>query len=107
MRHLIDKHSLDTQPRVNIPVYIEDMVPFNETILQTREKRFHLGLQRIILCLYNAIGLFTVNRKQAMLNLQFKHLQLTLQQDPLGAPPVPMIEIQPQFVKSFLGMSQL
>lgn len=104
---MIDKHSLDKQPRVNIPVYIEDMVPFNETILQTREKRFHLGLQRIILCLYNCIGLFTVNRKQAMLNLQFKHLQLTLQQDPHGGPPVPMIEIEPHFVKSVLGMSKL
>ncbi|KAH1515597.1 hypothetical protein KXX29_009720 [Aspergillus fumigatus] len=104
MRHLIDKRGLDKQPRANTPVYIEDMVPFNETILQTREKRFHLGFQRIILCLYNTIGLFTVNRKQAMLHLQFKHLQITLQRDPHGGPPVPMIEIEPQFVKSVLGM---
>jgi hypothetical protein len=104
MRHLIDKRGLDKQPRANTPVYIEDMVPFNETILQTREKRFHLGLQRIILCLYNTIGLFTVNRKQAMLHLQFKHLHITLQRDPHGGPPVPMIEIEPQFVKSVLGM---
>ncbi|KAL4766861.1 hypothetical protein BDW60DRAFT_212539 [Aspergillus nidulans var. acristatus] len=107
MRYLIDKHGLDKQPRENVPVYIEDMVPFNETILQTREKRFHLGFQRIILCLYNTIGLFTINRKHAMLNLQFKHLQLTLQRDPRGGPPVPMIEIQPRFVKSILGMSKL
>ncbi|KAL4935325.1 hypothetical protein BDV06DRAFT_228932 [Aspergillus oleicola] len=107
MRYLVDKHGLDKQPRENVPVYIEDMVPFNETILQTREKRFHLGFQRIILCLYNTIGLFTVNRKHAMLHLQFKHLQLTLQQDPRGGPPVPMIEIQPQFVKSVLGISKL
>ncbi|KAJ6138766.1 hypothetical protein N7471_005252 [Penicillium samsonianum] len=42
---------------------------FNETILQTQEKRFHLGFQRIILCLYNTIGLFTINRKQVMLDL--------------------------------------
>ena len=35
------------------------------------------------LCLYNTIGLFTINWKQAM------------------------IELQPQFVKSFLGMSKL
>ncbi|KAH2891750.1 hypothetical protein KXV75_003550 [Aspergillus fumigatus] len=104
MRHLIDKRGLDKQPRANTPVYIEDMVPFNETILRTREKRFHLGFQRIILCLYNTIGLFTVNRKQAILHLQFKHLQISLQRDPHGGPPVPMIEIEPQFVKSVLGM---
>lgn len=104
MRHLIDKRGLDKQPRANTPVYIEDMVPFNETILRTREKRFHLGFQRIILCLYNTIGLFTVNRKQAILHLQFKHLQISLQRDPHEGPPVPMIEIEPQFVKSVLGM---
>ncbi|KAB8213417.1 C2H2 finger domain protein [Aspergillus novoparasiticus] len=107
MRHLIDKRGLDKQPRANVPVYVEDMVPFNETILQTQERRFHLGFQRILLCLYNTIGLFTVNRKQAMLHLQFKHLQISLQRDPHGGPPVPMIEIEPQFVKSVLGMSKV
>ncbi|KAE8148498.1 hypothetical protein BDV25DRAFT_168391 [Aspergillus avenaceus] len=107
IRHLIDKYSMETQPRENIPVYIEDMVPFNETILQTREKRFHLGFQRINLCLYNTIGLFTVNRKQAVLFLQFKHLQISLQRDPHGGPPRPMIEIKPQFVKGVMGMRRL
>ncbi|KAH1805774.1 hypothetical protein KXX35_000366, partial [Aspergillus fumigatus] len=34
----------------------------------------------------------------------FKHLQISLQRDPHGGPPVPMIEIEPQFVKSVLGM---
>ncbi|KAH1415219.1 hypothetical protein KXX64_006687 [Aspergillus fumigatus] len=63
-----------------------------------------MGFQRIVLCLYNSIGLFTVNRKQAILHLQFKHLQINLQRDPHGGPPVPMIEIEPQFVKSVLGM---
>lgn len=28
MRHLVDKCSLDKQLQANIPVYIEDMVPF-------------------------------------------------------------------------------
>ena len=107
MRHLIDKCSLDKQPWTNIPVYIEDMVPFNKTILQTQEKWFYLGFQQIILCLYNIIGLFTINWKQAMLDLQFKHLQVSLQQDPHGGSPVLMIELQPQFVKSILGMSKL
>ncbi|KAJ6036024.1 hypothetical protein N7540_000303 [Penicillium herquei] len=107
MGEAVRTRGLDKQPRANVPVYIEDMIPFNETILQTREKRFHLGFQRIVLCLYNTIGLFTINRKQAMLDLQFKHLQLSLQRDPHGGPPVPMIELEPQFVKSVLGMSKL
>ncbi|KDE85196.1 hypothetical protein AO1008_00558 [Aspergillus oryzae 100-8] len=87
IRHLIDKRGLDKQPRANVSVYVEDMV------------RFYLGFQRILLCLYNTIGLFTVNRKQAIL-----HLQFNLQRDPHGGPPVPMIEIEPQFVKSVLGI---
>ncbi|KAE8311026.1 hypothetical protein BDV41DRAFT_566150 [Aspergillus transmontanensis] len=107
IRHLIDKRGLDKQPRANVPVYIEDMVPFNETIPQTQERRFHLGFQRIPLCLYNTIGLFTANRKQTMLHLQLKRLQISLQRDPHGGPPVPMIEIEPQFVKSVLGMSTM
>ncbi|PYH95099.1 C2H2 finger domain protein [Aspergillus ellipticus CBS 707.79] len=107
IRYLIDKYSLDTQPRENVPVYIEDMVPFNETILRTREKRFHLGFQRILLCLYITLGLFTINRKNAILHLQFKHLQISLQKDPQGGPPIPMIELQPRFVKSYLGMSKI
>jgi hypothetical protein len=107
MLHLADKYDLDKQSRDNRPVYIEDMVPFNETILQTRGKRFHLGIQRIILCLYNTIGMFTVNRKHAMLTLQFKHLQITLQQDPRGGLPIFMIELRPEFVKGCLGMPKL
>lgn len=101
MRCLVDKRGLDKQPRAKVPVYIEDMIPFNETILQTREKRFHLGFQRVILCLYS------INQKQAVLDLQFKHLQLSLQQDPHGGPPKTMIELEPQFVKSVLGGSKL
>lgn len=42
-----------------------------------------------------------------MLHLQFRHLQVSLQQDPHGGPPVPMVELEPQFVKSVLGMSNL
>jgi Protein of unknown function (DUF3435) len=60
-------------PNNVLAVYIEDMIPLNETILWTREKRFHLGVQRIILCLYATVGLFTVNRKGALLHLQYKH----------------------------------
>jgi hypothetical protein len=42
--------------------------------------------------------------KQAMLHLQFKHLQISLRRNPYGGPPVPMFEIEPQFAKNVLGM---
>lgn len=83
------------------------MVPFNETILQTREKRSHLGFQRILLCFYVMMGLFTVSRKGAMLHLQYKHLVVTLQKNPHGGPPVPMVDFRAEFIKGFLGMKEL
>ncbi|KAJ5701388.1 hypothetical protein N7488_008936 [Penicillium malachiteum] len=33
IRYLVDKRGLDKQPWANIPVYIKDMIPFNEIIL--------------------------------------------------------------------------
>ncbi|PGH15999.1 hypothetical protein AJ80_05342 [Polytolypa hystricis UAMH7299] len=107
MRWLADKYSLNDQVRQNVPVYIEDMVPFNETVLQTLEKRFHLGLQRLLLCFFNMLGTFTVNRESAILNLQYKDLLLSVQRNPHGGPPVPCVDFKPEFVKKHLGMKKL
>jgi len=43
MKWLAEEFDLDTQPGKKTPVYIEDIGPFNETILSTQEKKFHLG----------------------------------------------------------------
>ncbi|OXV05446.1 hypothetical protein Egran_06786 [Elaphomyces granulatus] len=59
-----------------------------------------------MICLYIMLGIFTVHRRKAVLSLQYKHL-VTLQKHPRGGPPVPMIEISPEFVKSYLGMTKL
>ncbi|CAG8198775.1 unnamed protein product [Penicillium nalgiovense] len=107
MKYLVQEFGLDTQPRKKTPVYIEDIGPFNETILSTQEKKFHLGFQRIQVCLFNSLGIFTLHRKSALLSLQFKDLQISLQKDPRGGPPVPMIELTPEGTKKFLGLTKL
>jgi hypothetical protein len=107
MKYLVQEHGLDTQPGKKTPVYIEDIGPFNETILSTQEKRFYLGFQRIQVCLFNSLALFTVHRRSALLSLQFKDLQISLQKDPRGGPPVPMIELTPEGTKKFLGLTKL
>jgi hypothetical protein len=104
---LVQEFGLDTQPGKKTPVYIEDIGPFNETILSTQEKKFHLGFQRIQVCLFNSLGIFTLHRKSALLSLQFKDLQISLQKDPRGGPPVPMIELTPEGTKKFLGLTKL
>ncbi len=107
MKYLVKEHGLDTQPGKKTPVYIEDITPFNETILSTQEKKFYLGFQRIQVCLFNSLGLFTVHRRSALLSLQFKDLQISLQKDPRGGPPIPLIELTAEGTKKFLGLTKL
>ncbi|KAJ5775856.1 uncharacterized protein N7511_000867 [Penicillium nucicola] len=107
LKSLVQEFGLDTQPGKKTPVYIEDIGPFNETILSTQEKKFHLGFQRIQVCLFNSLGIFTLHRKSALLSLQFKDLQISLQKDPRGGPSVPMIELTPEETKKFLGLTKL
>ncbi|PYH76328.1 hypothetical protein BO82DRAFT_407201 [Aspergillus uvarum CBS 121591] len=107
MKYLVQEHGLDTQPGKKTPVYIEDIGPFNETILSTQEKKFYLGFQRIQVCLFNSLALFTVHRRNALLSMQFKDLQISLQKDPRGGPPIPMIELTPEGTKKFLSLTKL
>ncbi|OKL55298.1 hypothetical protein UA08_09463 [Talaromyces atroroseus] len=104
---LIHENKLGTQSRDNDPVYIDDMIEFNETILQTRKKRFYLGIQRIMLCLALMLGLFTAGRKTAILKLQYKHLRISLLRNPHGGPPILDIAIKPKYIKSLLGITNL
>jgi hypothetical protein len=66
MKYLVLEHGLDTQPGKKTPVYIEDIGPFNETILSMQEKIFYLGFQRIQVCLFNSLGLFTVHQEKCL-----------------------------------------
>ncbi|KAJ5901458.1 hypothetical protein N7495_001986 [Penicillium taxi] len=107
IRKLIDKYNLDRLDREKIPVYVQDLTEFNETVLRTSEKRFHYGYERIQICLFTMLGIFTVNRLSALLALQFKHLQFSIQKDPDGGPPVLLVEIKSEHTKKFLGTSQM
>ncbi|KAJ1704834.1 hypothetical protein NYO67_13011 [Aspergillus flavus] len=107
LKYLVHENGLNTQPVKKTPVYIEDIGPFNETILSTQEKKFHLGFQRIQVCVFNSLGLFTVHRQNALLSLQFKDLQISLQKDPHGGPPVRLIELTASGTKKFLGQTKL
>ncbi|PGH36545.1 hypothetical protein GX50_00581 [[Emmonsia] crescens] len=106
MRFLADKFEPDDQVRDNIPVYIKDMVPFNQTIFQTRETQLHPGLQRLLLCFYSMLGLFTVNRENAILNLWYKGLRLSVQRDSHGGPSVPTVDFRLEFIKSTYGVEK-
>ncbi|GBF62893.1 hypothetical protein TMEN_5484 [Trichophyton mentagrophytes] len=107
MRRLVDKHGLKKESREAQPVYIEDMVPFNETILQTNEMRFNLGLERLLLCFFNIICLYTLSRENAVLKLQLQDLLVTLQKHPRGGPPIPNIDVRPDDIKQKMGVKKV
>ncbi|OJD22678.1 hypothetical protein ACJ73_05976, partial [Blastomyces percursus] len=106
LRRLAKKHGLDTQEKEKTPVYVEDMSPLQETALRTQEKRFWLSLQRMQICLYNLLGLFTLNRKSAILNLRYRDLRVSLQRDPSSGPHLPTVEFRYSFTKKHLGLTQ-
>ena len=88
IQSLIDKFNLDIQKWEKTAVYIHDLTEFMETILQTQEKQFYVGYEWIQLCMFTMLGIYTVNHLSALLSLQFKHLQFSIQKDPCGGPPV-------------------
>ncbi|KAJ5804829.1 hypothetical protein N7474_010694 [Penicillium riverlandense] len=103
IRKLINKFGLNQQERGKELVYVQDLTELNETILRTQERRFHFGYERIQMCLFSMIGIYTVNRLSALLSLQLKHLQFSIQKDPHGGPPVLLVEIRLEHTKRFLG----
>ncbi|OJD12083.1 hypothetical protein AJ78_07260 [Emergomyces pasteurianus Ep9510] len=103
IRKLIDKFELDDQKRGKEPVYVQDLTQLNETILRTQERRFHFGYERIQMCLFSMLGIFTVNRLSALLSLQLKHLQFSIRKDPQGGPPILLAEVRSEHTKRFFG----
>ncbi|KAJ6070739.1 hypothetical protein N7467_012058 [Penicillium canescens] len=106
IRKIVKRKGLITDEKEKPPLYIEDVVILQETVLRTMEKRFYIGLQRMQQCLYNLMACFTVNRISAMRKLQYKHLQCSIQRDPKGGPPRILLEITYKFAKTYLGVTQ-
>ena len=107
IQSLIDKFNLDIQKWEKTAVYIHDLTEFMETILQTQEKQFYVGYEWIQLCMFTMLGIYTVNHLSALLSLQFKHLQFSIQKDPCGGSLVLLAAIWSEHTKQFLGSSQL
>ncbi|KAE8130760.1 hypothetical protein BDV38DRAFT_291355 [Aspergillus pseudotamarii] len=106
IRRIAREYELDTDEKEKTPMFIEDVVPLQETTLRTMEKRFDLGLQRMQQCLYPLMACFTVNRINAMRRLQYQHLQCSIQRDPHGGPPRILLEIKYKFAKKYMGVTQ-
>jgi hypothetical protein len=99
----IDKE-LDNSKRESATMYVEDLAEYARVLLSTREMTFQLGWLRIQLILFCQLAGITGNRPEALVQLRYRHLKLTLIRDHNNSRPRLFIELTAEFTKGFLGM---
>ena len=106
LRKLAKKHGLSKQPADKPAMQMDDLVELLQTNVTTVEKRHVHGQVRIDIHTLMLIGFPTAQRPEALLNLRYQHIQVTLLRDPGGGPPRPLLEFIFEFTKQFLGMKE-
>lgn len=85
-------------------MYVEDLAEFARVLLTTREMTFLLSWSRVQLILFCQLTGITGNRLEALLQLRYRHLKLTLIRDHDHSRPQLFIRLTAEFTKGFLGM---
>ena len=98
---------LDNTKRESATMYVEDLAEFARVLLTTREMTFPLGWSRLQLILFCQLAGITGNRPEALLQLRYRHLKLTLIRDLNNPRPRLLIELTAEFTKGFLGMKDV
>jgi hypothetical protein len=107
LRKLIKKHKLTKKKREKTVIYIEDLAEYLQGNLTTIKKRFTHGRHHIQLALFCQFAGFSGNRPQALLNLRYRDIIVTLLRDPNSGPHWILIEFTCEFIKHFLGEKDL
>ncbi|TQB67628.1 hypothetical protein MPDQ_005096 [Monascus purpureus] len=103
IRRLAKKHKLSTKGRDKPPMDVKDLTKVVETTISTTKKKFGHGRHRIELALFLQLAGLTTNRPQAILNLRYRHIQVSLLRDPQGGLHRIVIEFTFEFTKEWLG----
>jgi hypothetical protein len=82
---------------------VKDLAKVVETTISTTEKKFGHGRHRIELGLFLQLAGLTTDRTQAILNLRYRHIQVSLLRDPRGGPHRILIKFNFEFTKEWLG----
>jgi hypothetical protein len=85
---------------------VEDLLGILQTNLTMTKKRYDHGRQRIQAHLYHHLGGFSANRTQAVLDLCYEHIVVSLLRDPEGGPHRILLEFTYEFTKQFLGTKE-
>ncbi|KAL4891366.1 hypothetical protein BDV59DRAFT_203545 [Aspergillus ambiguus] len=103
IRRLATKHKLSSKGRDKPPMDVEDLTKVVETTVSTTKKKFGHGRHRIELALFLQLAGLTTNRPQAILNLRYRHIHVSMLRDPQGGPHRIIIEFTFEFTKEWLG----
>jgi hypothetical protein len=85
-------------------MYVEDLVEVLQTNMTTTKKTYTHGRHRVQLHLWLQLACFTANRPQALLDLCYRHIIVTLLRDPEGGPHRVLLEFTFEFTKQYLGL---
>jgi Protein of unknown function (DUF3435) len=85
-------------------MYVMDLAEYARVLLATTEMSFKIGWLRIQLILFCQLAGITGNRPDALVELRYQHLQITLIRDPTADRPRLFIELTPEFTKTYLGI---
>jgi hypothetical protein len=100
----VKKHKLTKGKREKTAMYVEDLVEYLQTNLTTTKKRYTHGWHCIQLALFCQLAGFSGNRPQALFNLQYRDIVVTLLRDSNGGAHRILIEFTCKFTKQFLGV---
>ncbi|KAH0552930.1 hypothetical protein GP486_006872, partial [Trichoglossum hirsutum] len=107
LRKLVKKHKLTKRKHEKTAMYVENLIEYLQTNLTTTKKQYTYGRHRIQLALFYQLAGFSGNRSQALLNLQYRDIVVTLLWDPNGSPHRILIEFTCEFTKQFLGVKDV
>lgn len=107
LRKLARKYGLSRQKGEKGTIYVEDLAVIMLTNLTTTKKKYTHGRHRIQLALFLQLAGFSANRPQAVLNLCYRHIIVTLLRDPNGGPHNILMEFTYEFTKEFLGTKEM
>ncbi|EDN05111.1 predicted protein [Histoplasma mississippiense (nom. inval.)] len=101
---IADEKKLSREKRPGEPMYVDDLAEYLRVLLVTNEMEFLVGWLRVELILFCQIAGVTGNRPDALTQLRYRDLELTLVRDPHSSAPRLCVGLTAHFTKTFLGM---
>ncbi len=99
-----EEKGLSNKKRESATMYVEDLAEFARVLLATTNMMFEIGWLRIQLILFCQLAGITGNRPEALVNLRFRHLKLSLIRDLNADRPRLFIELIAEYIKGYLGI---